>query len=222
MKIELYPKPQLEQLWENDCHAYETGEQTRRICLRCGGGMDHRLLHNSLSRYANIYICNNCGADEAGRDITKDPLPLLQWDAVTGNRITKAADTVYLTSECDFYHVFEKTKRIPHSSAEVPESQVVYSRSDYNGYRWYTTWFDCQAEKPAPELVKEIDAFHNTLFEMPETKSLDSLRLLCVDAQPTSDSTEYNLYSETEHFHIWLRLITRNRDYNLYCRFYLK
>lgn len=39
-------------------------------------------------------------------------------------------------------------------------------------------------------------------------------------AQTTSDSTEYNLYSETEHFHIWLRLITRNRDYNLYCLFF--
>ena len=72
------------------------------------------------------------------------------------------------------------------------------------------------------ELVKEIDAFHNALFQMPEMKSLDTMRLLCIDAQPTSDSTEYNLYSETEHFHIWLRLITRNKDYNLYCKFFLK
>ena len=143
MRIESYPKPQLEELWQKDCHEYETGEQARRICLRCGGGMDHRTLHNSLSRYADIYICNDCGADEAGRDVIKDPLPLLQWDAVVKGRLSKATDTAYLTTECNFYHVFEKTKRIPHSSAEVPESQLVYSRSDYDGHQWYTIWFDC-------------------------------------------------------------------------------
>lgn len=99
MKIEIYPKPQLEELWKKDCHEYESGEQTRRICLRCGNGMDHRLLHNSLSRYADIYICNDCGADEALRDIEKDPLPLLQWKAVTNNKLPKIADTAYLTTE---------------------------------------------------------------------------------------------------------------------------
>ena len=222
MKIELYPKPQLEELWQKDCHEYETGEQTRRICLRCGGGMDHRMLHNSLSRYAAIYICNDCGADEAGRDIIKDPLPLLQWDTAVKGRIPKAADAAYLTAECDFLHIFQKTKPVPFSSQQIPESQVVYSRSDYDGYRWHTTWHDCQEEKPAQELVKEIDAFHNALFQMPEMKSLDTMRLLCIDAQTTGDRTEYNLYSETEHFYIWLRLITRNKDYNLYCLFALK
>ena len=127
-----------------------------------------------------------------------------------------------VSAECDFLHIFQKTKPVPFSSQPIPECQVVYSHSDYDGYRWHTTWHDCQEEKPAPELVKEIDAFHNALFQMPEMKSLDTMRLLCVDAQPTSDSTEYNLYSETEHIHIWLRLITRNRDYNMYCKFFQK
>ena len=121
--------------------------------------MDHRKLRNSLSRYSDIYICNDCGANEAGRDIVKDPLPLLQWDAVVKGRLPKTADTVYLTSECDFYDIFKKTKPAPFSSQLIPESQVVYSRSDYDGYRWHTTWHDCEEEKPAPELVKEIDSF---------------------------------------------------------------
>lgn len=41
-------------------------------------------------------------------------------------------------------------------------------------------------------------------------------------AQPTSEPTEFNLYSETAHFYIWLRLITRHRDYNAYVHYYLK
>ena len=95
MRIELFPKPQLEQLWKEECHLYEIGAKVSRVCLRCGNGMDHRMLHNSLSRYTDIYICNDCGADEAGRDVINDPLPLLQWDAVVKERLSKATDTAY-------------------------------------------------------------------------------------------------------------------------------
>lgn len=222
MKIELYPKPQLEELWKRNCRAFETGAQSERMCLRCGGNMDQQLLHNSLSRHADIYICNDCGTDEAMRDISKDPLPLLLWDAVKTGSLVQDKDTAYLTSECNFSQVFKAIRPVSFSSIGVPESQVAYSRSDYDGYRWHTKWFDCQAEKPSQELIREIDSFHKALFDMPEMKSLDTMRLLCIDAQPTSDRTEYNLYSETEHFYIWIRLITRNKDYNLYVNYYLK
>ena len=222
MKIELYPKTQLERLWQQDCQDYDNGIQTERICLRCGGEMEENLVDNALSRYADIYICSDCGADEAGRDFIKDPLPMHLLDAVTQNRIPKAADTVYLTADCEFCHIFDKTKPVPFSGRELPVTQVVYSRSDYDGYRWHTTWHDCQDEKPAQELIKEIDAFHNALFQIPEMKSLNTMRRLYLQAQRTSCDTEFNLYSETEHFYIWLRLITRNRDYNLYCNYYLK
>lgn len=43
-----------------------------------------------------------------------------------------------------------------------------------------------------------------------------------VYAEPTSDPTECNLYCDTERFHVWLRLIIRKRDYNLYVHFYVK
>ena len=99
---------------------------------------------------------------------------------------------------------------------------VTYSRSDYNGYRWYTTWFDGPAGRPNSELVKEIDAFQNALFELPEMESLTAMDRLHFFAEPTSETTEYNLYSETEHFHIWLRLIYRQRDYNPRVHYYLK
>ena len=47
-------------------------------------------------------------------------------------------------------------------------------------------------------------------------------RLCSVCAEPTRDETEFNLYAETPHTQIWLRLITRFRDYNLYVHYYLK
>lgn len=41
-------------------------------------------------------------------------------------------------------------------------------------------------------------------------------------AQPTNEATEFNLYSETDHLYIWVRLITRFRDYNVYVHYYDK
>lgn len=44
-------------------------------CPRCGGEMNPRASHNSLSRRTDIYICNSCGMKEAIEDAkkAKDP-----------------------------------------------------------------------------------------------------------------------------------------------------
>ena len=68
----------------------------------------------------------------------------------------------------------------------------------------------------------EIDQFTHALFSLPEMASLETMRRMCrVYAEPTSDPTEFNLYCNTKHFHVWLRLIIRERDYNLYVHFYV-
>ena len=103
-----------------------------------------------------------------------------------------------------------------------PVSEVAYSRSDYDGCRWWTTWHDERGKKPAPELVKEIDEFQSALFKLPAFKTLDTMRRFCPYAQATDKATEFNLYSETNHLYIWIRLITRFRDYNVYVHYYDK
>lgn len=137
------------------------------------------------------------------------------------NAKSKAISPV-LTAHCTFPEVFQGQGSDENRLTKQSESEVAYSRSDYNGYRWWTTWRDCQKEKPSDELVQEIDGFHNALFAMPEFGNLDTLRRLCDTAERTNDPTEFNLYSETEHFHVWLRLIPRVRDYNLYVHYYRK
>ena len=47
-------------------------------------------------------------------------------------------------------------------------------------------------------------------------------RMCRLYAQPTSVHTEFSLYAETAHSHIRLRLITRERDYNLHTYFFAK
>lgn len=135
---------------------------------------------------------------------------------------SKSGSAPILTARCAFPEVFENRETDEYGLKKRPKSEVTYSRSDYNGHKWYTTWWECREEKPSDALMQEIDGFQNALFAMPEFENLDTMRRLCETAERTSDPTEFSLYAETEHFHIWLRIITRFRDYNLYVHFYLK
>lgn len=50
-------------------------------CPRCGQlTMDpDDVLRNALSRHADIYICDECGTDEAMRDFVGCVLPIEEW-----------------------------------------------------------------------------------------------------------------------------------------------
>ncbi len=50
------------------------------FCPRCGHMTVKEQLHtNALSRHVNVYICDECGTDEAIRDWIGTPLPLREW-----------------------------------------------------------------------------------------------------------------------------------------------
>lgn len=58
----------------------ETQQAGALICPRCGRmSMDKVLLHNALSRVADVYVCPDCGMDEALRDFGRIPLPVEEW-----------------------------------------------------------------------------------------------------------------------------------------------
>lgn len=51
-------------------------------CPRCGReSMDSTLYRNALSRYADLYICSDCGTAEAMLDMMRNPLSLEHWAA---------------------------------------------------------------------------------------------------------------------------------------------
>lgn len=225
MNISIFPKNLIEQLWQEDKKRLAPDSETAPVCLRCGKPLNRRPALNALSRHADVYVCHECGTDEALRDAIGEPLPLRNWHVVVSERIGLfSVKSPALVPVCAFEHVFTGPKKLfPLNSVEHPVSEVAYSRSDYNGRRWWRTWFHSGEEKVNPPLSAEIDQFSNTLMELPEFKSLASMRQMCHScAQPTSSPTDFNLFSETDHFYIWLQLITREHDYNLYVHFYLK
>ena len=57
------------------------------ICPRCGRSMKPRLHTNALSRQlAGIYVCDDCGMDEALRALARCPLLLEDWRAARAEK----------------------------------------------------------------------------------------------------------------------------------------
>src|SRR5699024_11553530 len=56
----------------------------------------------------------------------------------------------YLKTSCTFEEVFQHTDTPPMQLPGQPVSEVVYSRSDYDGYRWWTTWHDGPGKTTSP------------------------------------------------------------------------
>lgn len=225
MDIKIYPKCLLEQLWQIDRERFNPEAETPPACLRCGKPLNRCMAVNTLSRRADVYICQECGSEEAMLDALGEPDSLLDWHVVTSEQIGLfSLESVTLVPVCAFEQIFNGSKKLfPLSSIEHPVSEVAYSRSDYNGRKWWRTWFLSGEGKVKSALSAEIDQFSNALMKLPEFKSLETMRQLCrLCAQPTGSPTDFNLFSETEHFYIWLQLVTRERDYNLYVHFYLK
>jgi len=52
----------------------------KMLCPRCGRNtLKTPQAHNALSRYADLYVCDECGMTEAMLDMMRNPLPLEQW-----------------------------------------------------------------------------------------------------------------------------------------------
>ena len=221
-RVVIYPKYDLELAWLVSKSHFDIDRPEYRTCMRCGQKMRYPLAQNALSRALDVYVCPECGMDEAIRDATGEILPVSEWYVVKHHYFgeNEPTNTSRLLRDCNFQRVFSGSKKtLPLNSVLYPA--IAYSRSDYDGYQWWTTWFHGQEEKALPEVAYEMDAFMDALFALPEFKTLRSMKRTCkLYAEPTAEQTEYNLYSETEHLYIWLRLITRERDYNLYVYFY--
>lgn len=54
-----------------------------QICPRCGEkNMSKNPSRNALSRYADVYICDACGMEEAIRAMKGNEIPLTEWAIV--------------------------------------------------------------------------------------------------------------------------------------------
>lgn len=71
-------------LLENLMELQEKGQVADFPCPRCGHSrMRENLVENAISRRVKVYICSDCGMEEALLDMAgKPPLPLKEWGMI--------------------------------------------------------------------------------------------------------------------------------------------
>ncbi len=225
MKIEIYLKSQLENLWAAEKAAqFMNPELTTPCCLRCGAPLPKNACKGILSRYANVHICDACGTDEAIRYYANDPIYFHDWYAVTSGKLQFAAvpGVAYLTSKYDSAHVSKITKMVPTRSVPIPVNEVAYSRSSFEAGQWQTSWEKYHNKDFRAAPLKEIYDFHDELLALPEMENLAAMGQLKKYSAPNGDSYGFEMYSETEHFYIWMIFSLHREKTNLHIHYYKK
>ena len=125
-----------------------------------------------------------------------------------------------MTGTCPFPQVFDNKDK---TKDNRPESELAYFRCDYDGYRWWNTVWPVNKALETDDLIDEMDAVYDAFIAAFPT--LASLRRYCKEHLITmgSTNTEYNAFLDLGGPGLyWLRLITREKDYNMYLHCYSK
>lgn len=111
-KIHIYPKGKLLAAWKRDRKLFDPDAVQPPRCLRCGQPLCDRLVDNALSRALDVYVCPQCGVDEALRDASYDPLPISEWWAVRQGCLPQQPEpnSLSLVPVCSFNEVFQQGK----------------------------------------------------------------------------------------------------------------
>ena len=96
-RVVIYPK-----------YHFDIDRPEYRTCMRCGQKMRYPLAQNALSRALDVYVCPECGMDEAIRDATGEILPVSEWYVVKHHYFgeNEPTNTSRLLRDCNFQRVF--------------------------------------------------------------------------------------------------------------------
>ena len=186
MRIEIYPLTLIEAEWDEEKKFFseETEERLERPrCLRCGRLLRPKLQQNAHSRYADIYICERCGVDEALRDASGSPLPFDAWYAVRYLRMKK----VCYEKECWL---------TPNRPLSRTKDKLCSVTVEYYGKKGREMLWQGGSRK-AERYAKEIVDFQQSLFKISCFRSLDAVRRF-IRLFAGSDQESCSLWASTQ------------------------
>lgn len=177
----------------------------------------------------DVHVCSICEARKCGDDsmcgqgiaawLRKKAEEYLNTGAYTG--ILGRLKTV-----CPFPEVFEDVDDADGPGNGQPRRKICHIRADYDNYRWWNSVWACHSDLASKEMKDEIIRTYDELTAYDALRDLNALRQFCwchpeakVDA---GLADEFNFYLEGKTCDFWIRLITRDKDYNMYLHAYAK
>ena len=131
-----------------------------------------------------------------------------------------------LKTVCPFPEVFEDVDDADGPGQSDPHRKIAHIRADYDNYRWWNTVWPTHEDLATAEAKAEIDRTYEALTADDALHDLNALRRFCwshpeAQSSPKADD-EFNFYLVGETCDFWVRLITRDKDYNMYLNAYAK
>lgn len=124
---------------------------------------------------------------------------------------------------CPFPTIFQEIEN-PGEIVPRYRRELGYIRADYDGKMWHSTIHKIHENLDTPSMCHEIDVVYDMLISERIFPNIKALRRFCSNfplARVNRDG-DYDFYLEGALCWYWLRLITRDRDYNLYLHAFMK
>ncbi len=177
----------------------------------------------------DVHVCSICEARKCGDDsmcgqgiaawLRKKAEEYLNTGAYTG--ILGRLKTM-----CPFPEVFEDLDDADGPSKGEPRRKICHIRADYDDYRWWNTVQNANWDMGTPKMADEIDRTYAELTAYDALRDLNALRQFCwchPEAKVGAGLADgFNFYLEGKTCDFWVRLITRDKDYNMYLHAYAK
>lgn len=176
-----------------------------------------------MARDLSIKPCSMCGREHCN-DLSQCAQGVTAWLRAKAGEFAKVSVPGILgklTTICPFPEVYEGV-----DTTDEPRRKIGHIRADYDNYRWWNTVWPSHWELATDEIKSEMDRTYEALTAGDALHNLDTLRRFCW-AHPeagtgrTTDD-EFDFYLVGEACDFWVRLITREKDYNLYLSAYAK
>lgn len=117
---------------------------------------------------------------------------------------------------------YELLKTIPENFVCDDKKRIAHNRLDHDGYRWWNTWFPGIGPNGNEEMKKEMEEVSNFMVSLFPKGIPDMERMVQEGKCERLSDDEHNLYIVGEYTDIWIRLILRRGDYNMYIKFFQK
>lgn len=131
-----------------------------------------------------------------------------------------------LKTACPFPEVFEVLDTSDGPGKDEPCRKIGHIRADFDNYRWWNTVWGAHWDLATAEIKAEMNRTYEALIEENALHDLNALRRFCwshPEAQASQKSDdEFNFFLVGETCDFWVRLITRDKDYNMYLSAYAK
>lgn len=215
------------------------------LCGDCAGELKANALPRTLEYYiarlatsiafdSTVYPCPMCEIEDCqlGRDdVTRYECHkgISDWFRSRANEFFSNSTPGILgrlKMVCPFPEVYEDLDMSDGPGKGAPRRKIGHIRADYNGYRWWSTVWSSHADLATAEIKAEIDSTYDALTAPDALANLNTLRRFCwyhPEAQhnpEVDDDFDFYLVGKTCDF--WVRLITRDKDYNMYLSAYVK